>query len=147
MAASPTQATSPTTHSLRTGLSADSIDTLPVLSALLSRLQNPSNTSSTAASPPAASPSQIASGSVLTIKDIATATDELKHKLQKARVQVKELPDMQRSVPEQEQEIRELQERIRKQREVLEGLRDVGMLAKREREQRESDGGADAMEI
>jgi predicted RNase H-like nuclease (RuvC/YqgF family) len=84
---------------------------------------------------------------VLTIKDIPAATDELKHKLQKARVQVKELPDMQRSVPEQEQEIRELQERIRKQREVLEGLRDVGMLAKREREQRESDGGADAMEI
>jgi len=59
---------------------------------------------------------------------------------------VKELPDMDRSVAEQEEEIRELEERIRQQREVLEGLRDVGLAAKREREQRERESGADVME-
>ena len=81
----------------------------------------------------------------LTLKDIPTATDELKHKLRKARVQVKELPDVQRSIAEQELEIRELEERIREQRRVLEGLRDMGMAARRDKEQRERDGGADAM--
>jgi len=53
---------------------------------------------------------------------------------------------MERSVEEQEEEIRELEEKIRRQREVLFGLRDVGLQAKREREQREKEGGADIME-
>ena len=59
---------------------------------------------------------------------------------------MKELPDMQRSIAEQEMEIRELEERIREQRSVLEGLRDVGTAAKTKREQRERDGEADVME-
>ncbi|KAH6677505.1 RNA polymerase II transcription mediator complex subunit 9-domain-containing protein [Halenospora varia] len=132
----------PSSLGLPEGLSADSIDTLPVLSALLSRLQNPSTTStSTAGSPPAASPSQIASGNgPLTIKDIPAATDELKHKVQKARAQVKELPDMDRTITEQEDEIRELEEKIARQREVLVSLRDVGAATKRDREKRERDG-------
>lgn len=130
------------------GLTADSIDTLPVLSAILSRLQNPSPNAnaSTSASPSAASPSQLANGtSTLTIKDIPAATDELKHKLHKAREQVKELPDLQRSMPEQDVEIRELEERIREQRRVLESLRDVGLRLKKEREVAESAQG-DPME-
>jgi small-conductance mechanosensitive channel len=152
MATSPIQATTLPLSllSLPEGLSPDSIDTLPVLSALLSRLQNPSSTAhaaSTSGSPPAASPSQLASGTCpLSIKDIPPATDELKHKLQKARIQVKELPDIQRSVEEQEDEIRELEKRISRQREILVGLKDVGLQAKRVRDQREKEGGPDVME-
>ncbi|TVY57840.1 hypothetical protein LCER1_G000955 [Lachnellula cervina] len=143
--ASSSQATpQPLMTLLPDGLSPDSIDTLPVLSAVLARLQNPSPSSN---SPPAASPSQIASGTgPLTIKDIPTATDEIKHKLQKARMQVKDLPDMDRSIPEQEEEIAELEDKVRRQREVLESLRDVGIKAKGEREQREREG-EDAMDL
>lgn len=131
------------------GLSPDSIDILPVLSQILARLQTPSSTSgaSTAGSPPAASPSQVTSGTgPLSIKDIPTATDGIKHKLQKARVLVKELPDVARSIKEQEEEMRELEERIRKQKEVLGQLREVGLEIKREREARERKGSGDAME-
>jgi hypothetical protein len=152
MATSPNQVTPPpaSLFNLPDGLSPDSIDTLPVLSALLSRLQNPSSTAhiaSASGSPPAASPSQLASSTgPLSIKDIPPATDELKHKLQRARLRVKELPDMDRSVEEQEVEIRELEDKIRRQREVLVGLKDVGLQAKRERELRGVEGGADLME-
>ncbi|KAH7369880.1 RNA polymerase II transcription mediator complex subunit 9-domain-containing protein [Rhexocercosporidium sp. MPI-PUGE-AT-0058] len=131
------------------GLSPDSIDTLPVLSQILARLQTPSNTSttSTAGSPPAASPSQLTSSTgPLTIKDIPAATDGIKHKLQKARVLVKELPDMERSVEEQEEEMRELEERIQRQRDILVQLRDVGLGIRRERELRGRNGGVDVME-
>ncbi|KAG4418497.1 hypothetical protein IFR04_008391 [Cadophora malorum] len=131
------------------GLSPDSIDTLPVLSQILARLQTPSSTSgaSTAGSPPAASPSQITTGNgPLNIKDIPTATDGIKHKLQKARVLVKELPDMERSVEEQEEEMAELEEKIRKQRDVLRRLREVGLEIKKGRELRQQNGGRDAME-
>jgi hypothetical protein len=149
--ATPSQST-PQPSSLSETISPDSIDTLPVLSALLSRLETTSanaTTASTAGSPPAATPtpSQLVSGTgPLRIKDIPAGTDELKHKLQKARAQVKELPDIHRSVADQEQEIRELEERITRQRSVLEGLRDVGVQARREREEREREGGKDVME-
>jgi small-conductance mechanosensitive channel len=133
MASTPSQSTPqpPSALVLPEGLSADSIDTIPVLSAILSRLQSLSaSPAANAASPPAASPAQIGSGTgPLTIKDIPTATDDLKHKLQRARAQVKELPDIDRSVAEQEEEIRELEERIRRQREVLEQLKDAGIKA------------------
>ncbi|KIN00844.1 hypothetical protein OIDMADRAFT_93422, partial [Oidiodendron maius Zn] len=116
------------TVSLPEGLSADSVDTLPVLSAVLARLQNLSTpTTASSASPPTPSPSQAVSGTgPLTIKDIPAATDQLKHKLQRARAQVKELPDIDRSITEQQEEIRELEERIAKQRDVLEKLRQAG---------------------
>jgi predicted RNase H-like nuclease (RuvC/YqgF family) len=58
----------------------------------------------------------------------------MKRKLQKARAAAKELPDMERTVKEQEEEIRELEERIRMQRGVLEGLREEGLRVGRERE-------------
>ena len=136
MATSPSQSTTPNLLNLPDGLSPDSIDTLPILSAILSRLQTPAATSTSSTSPPSASPSQLASGGSLAIKDIPAATDELKHKLQKARAQVKELPDIDKTLAEQEEEMRELEEKIRKQREVLEGLKEVGIKAKREREER-----------
>jgi hypothetical protein len=138
MAGSPSQLTPhpPTTLlNLPDGLSPDSLDTVPVLASILSRLQTPgTNTTVPAGSPPAASPSQLAAGTGhLSIKDIPSATDSLKHKLQTARVQVKELPDIDRSVQEQEEEIRELERRIGEQRAVLESLRGIGMEARRER--------------
>jgi len=123
------------TYSLPESFSPDSIDTLPVLSALLSRLQTltPNVGTGTSASPPgqAGSPSFApSSNSPLAIKDVPSATDDLKHKLQKARVQVKELPDMQRSIGEQETEIRELEERITTQKAALDRLREAGLRAK-----------------
>jgi small-conductance mechanosensitive channel len=148
MATSHSQSTSqqPSTLSLPDGLSADMVDTLPVLSAILSRLQNLSTTpAAPAASPPTPSPSQMASGTgPLTIKDIPAATDELKHKLQRARAQVKELPDIDRTAAEQEEEIRELEERISRQRDVLDQLRQAGIAAKRVHQATQVD--KDAME-
>jgi hypothetical protein len=63
----------------------------------------------------------------LTIKEIPAATDRLKHKLQKARVQIRALPDMQRSIAQQEAEMRELEGRIARQKEVLDRLRELGV--------------------
>lgn len=51
---------------------------------------------------------------------------------------------MERSVEEQDEEIRELEEKIARQRGVLEQLRGVGVVMKREKERGE--GGADMME-
>lgn len=51
---------------------------------------------------------------------------------------MKELPDIDRSLAEQEEEIRELEEKIRKQREVLERLRKTGLEAKKEIETRDN---------
>jgi len=123
-----TPAPQPPTTTLPPGLNADAIDVVPVLSAILSRIPDLTTTSTTTAgSPPAATPSQLTSGTgPLSRKDILPATDELKHKLQNARRQVKELPDIERSIEEQEEEIRELEAKVRKQREVLEELRELG---------------------
>jgi len=145
MAASPEKSTPqpPSLHNLPEGLNPDSIDTVPILSALLSRLPDSSSTvptTSTAGSPPAGSPSNLATGTgPLGVKDIPLATNEIKHKFQRARAQIKELPDIERSLEEQEEEIRDLEEKIARQRAVLAGLRDVGLEAKKEREIMEKD--------
>jgi len=139
MTTSPSQSTPQplSAVSLPSGLSPDSIDTVPVLASIISRLQDLSPTPiTTSGSPPATSPSQITgSTGPLATKDIHTATDELKHKFQKAREQVKELPDIDRTIGEQEMEIQELEEKIARQREVLERLREVGMESMRQREE------------
>ncbi|CAL3971780.1 hypothetical protein PZA11_005068 [Diplocarpon coronariae] len=140
----------PSLMNLPEGLTPDSIDTLTILSSILARLQTPSGTSnltaSTAGSPPAATPAQLSTEGPLTTKDIPAATDGLKHNLQKARVLVKDLPDVERSIKEQEAEIRGLEEKIRAQKGILEQLMGVGVSIKRDREQREKDRGADVME-
>lgn len=82
----------------------------------------------------------------LQVNQIPIAADDIKSKLQKARMQVKSLPDMERSVAQQEREMRMLEERIEKQRETLRKLKETGDRIKREREQRERDGGPDLME-
>ncbi|KAJ2899066.1 Microtubule-associated protein [Zalerion maritima] len=61
----------------------------------------------------------------LPLRDIAAAADEIKHKLQRARTQMRGLPDMGRKISEQEEEMRYLEERMREQRKVLEMLRGV----------------------
>lgn len=48
------------------------------------------------------------------------------------------LPDVDRTVDEQEVEIRELEERIADQKRVLEGLRNVGEQVKKDRDRMES---------
>ena len=131
-------------QSLPDSLSPDSIDTIPVLSGLLSRLQPPTSTSSTTGDTPAApadpnpNPNQSKSDDEgpIAIKDFPKKMDSMKRKLQRARMAAKELPNIGRTVNEQEEEIRELEERIRMQREVLEGLRGEGVRVGREREGR-----------
>jgi hypothetical protein len=127
-------------QSLPDSLSPDSIDTIPVLSSLLSRLQPPPSTSSTTGDTPAApadpSPNKSDDDGHIAIKDFPKRTDSMKRKLQRARVAAKELPDIERTVKEQEEEIRALEERIRMQREVLEALRGEGVRVGREKEGR-----------
>ena len=64
------------------------------------------------------------------------ATDSLRHKIQKARAEAKALPDMNRSIEEQEEEMTELEEKIEKQKEVLSMLAELGRGAKESREQK-----------
>jgi len=64
--------------------------------------------------------------------------------LQKARLQVAQLPDIERGIDEQEEEIRDLEEKIEKQREALEKLREMGLAIGRGDD---GTGGADQMEM
>ncbi len=136
--ATPTTQQPPSLTNLPEGLSPDSLDTLPVLSALLQRLQNPQSANtgaSTAGTPPAATPSQLAAGTgPITLKDVPAATDEMKHKLQRARAQIKMLPDVQRTIAEQEEEMKHLEAKIKEQREMLKHLRELCKSAKVEKE-------------
>lgn len=116
-------------------LSPASFDTLPVLTSILTRLQtginSPSNT--IASSSPAQNQSQPApidknpfSTAPLTIKDIPAATDDLKQRVRKARAHVAQLPDIGRTIAEQEHEIRKIEARIAEQRTALEQLKELG---------------------
>lgn len=64
---------------------------------------------------------------LLTVKELPAATDNLKHKLQRARAAVKTLPDVQRTIAQQEDEIRALEDRRRKQVAMLGRLREEGL--------------------
>src|SRR5689334_2160022 len=123
MATSPTSQ-APSLTNLPEGLTPDFLDTVPVISSILARLQPPQNANlpvSTAGSPPAApTPVQVKDlengPGPLTVNQIPIAADGIKSRLQKARQQVKQLPDMERSVAEQDQEIKELELKIKRQR-------------------------------
>ncbi|KAF6814763.1 hypothetical protein CPLU01_14316 [Colletotrichum plurivorum] len=119
-------------------LSPDALDTLTELTGILTRLRAAIQASGSAGgitgatpnpSGPGATPnpSGASLGAPLSLKDVPAQTDALKHKLQRARVQMRSLPDMDRTTAEQEEEIRELEERIRLQREVLDKLREAGV--------------------
>lgn len=128
----PRSSPSPQDHlALPPALSPDSLDSLTELTTILTRLRStiqatPGPSGIPGSTPAGASPAPAKDGS-LSLKDVPAATDHIKHKLQKARGQVRALPDMDRSMGEQEAEIAELEERIRMQREALEKLKGGGV--------------------
>ncbi|ESA42025.1 hypothetical protein GE21DRAFT_10467 [Neurospora crassa] len=74
-------------------------------------------------------------------KDLPQATDNLKHKLQRARQAVLTLPDIGRTITQQEKEIAELEERKRKQVAMLAKIRDEGLqFARLEQSRRDEEG-------
>ncbi|KAF1811259.1 hypothetical protein P152DRAFT_483153 [Eremomyces bilateralis CBS 781.70] len=87
---------------------------------LATQSQTQHATSQTTGSQPTADAS---AGETLEIHQLAAATSELKVRLQRARAAVRALPDVERSVEEQEGEIGELEARVRDLRGVLEELR------------------------
>lgn len=82
-----------------------------------------------------------AAGPPISLRDLPTATDSLKHKLQHARVQIKALPDVNRTVAAQEAEVRQLEARVEAQKAMLARLRADGarFAAAGEQEQRDAD--------
>lgn len=139
-----TSTSSSQTSTLPPALSPANLDTIPVLTSILTRLQPPTSgatstpgpsttplPSSFTSSGPSSSQLRPDASGPLTTKEIPAATDALKHRLQRARVEVARLPGIEMGIQEQEEEIRRLEERVRRQREVLEGLRDVGVRAGR----------------
>lgn len=108
-------------------------DTLPELTALLTRLKPPVRESLNSIHSPAPVtgttplPAPPEGDNSLTLKQFSAATDPLKHALQRARQQVRELPDIKRSVEDQEKEIEKLEERKRKQKDVLRQLHGMGV--------------------
>ena len=110
---------------LPTSLSPDHLDTLSVLSFVLAKVRAGIQSSNGIATGSGASPGGVSTqGQQLSFKDVPGATDALKHKLQHARAQVRALPDMHRSIEEQNCEIKELEARIERQRALLERLRE-----------------------
>ncbi|KAK6206732.1 hypothetical protein QIS74_13220 [Colletotrichum tabaci] len=120
-------------------LSPDALDTLTELTGILTRLRAAIQTSGSVGGITGATPAGTGAGATpnplggaspnapLSLKDVPAQTDALKHKLQRARTQMRQLPDMDRSISEQEEEISQLEERIRMQREVLDRLRELGV--------------------
>jgi hypothetical protein len=93
-------------------------DVLPDLHKLLKRLLD------TALQPPAATPtsSQSAADGPLEIQHVATAANEIRLKIQKARRAVVALPEVDRTWEDQEEEIEELEARITKMKASLREL-------------------------
>lgn len=81
----------------------------------------------TTASSPSGGGGDDAQGGPLSTKDVPAATDHLKHKIQRARAAVHTLPDIRRSIPEQEAEIAVLEDKIAQQRAVLLQLKEFGL--------------------
>ncbi|KAI0849375.1 RNA polymerase II transcription mediator complex subunit 9-domain-containing protein [Daldinia vernicosa] len=136
------------------GLNPDTLDTLTELAVLLNRLRTPSSTAT--GNTPAPTPSQqpppppssshrhphsqnqqsqaqtnngattTTNTGELALKEIPPAADVLKHRFQRARVLIRGLPDMNRTIPNQEAEIAALEARLARQRDMLDKLREMG---------------------
>lgn len=103
-------------HMLPAGLSPDSIDVVSEAATIFARVQFASSAD--------------ASGDTankIATRDLPTATDPLKHKLQNARAALHTLPDITRTIPEQEAEIKLVQAKIERQRAVLQQLKEFGL--------------------
>ncbi|OCK76171.1 hypothetical protein K432DRAFT_153024 [Lepidopterella palustris CBS 459.81] len=99
--------------------SPSTFDVIPPLHTLLTRLLT------TTTQPPDHNPTHTVepeSGKWIEIQQLPTEASRLKIKLQKARMAILALPDVDRTCEEQEVEIRELEERVGKLRNVLKGL-------------------------
>lgn len=136
-------------HPLPAGLSPDSVDVPSELYTILSHLRytdkngastngegdsNKAGANTPAGGLPGSTPSGGAihptSGSdikSLSTKDLTAATDPLKHKIQRARAAVHTLPDVTRTIAEQEAEIKEWEDKIERQRKVLLQLKEFGI--------------------
>jgi hypothetical protein len=102
-----------------------SFDTIPELALLLTRVKPPTPSAQpvTGTTP---LPAPADGDDTLSLKQFPAATDPIKHSLQRARQHMRALPDIKRSVEEQEKEIQRLEEKREKQREQLEKLRGFG---------------------
>lgn len=112
----------------------DTFDFLPPLYALLRRLQQPSGIEAPSGPPdgsgaalPEGSPQQlerVASGGSgkLELHDLGSAASAIRLKIQKARQVVADMPDVERTVEDQEEEIAELETRVERQKAMLRKL-------------------------
>ena len=142
------------TH-LPAGLSSDSVDTITELTSILVKLRAtqaattasatvtsilgplggpsgatpaPAPGAVTGTTPlPSGTPNTSGNSTTLNVKGLPAATDDLKHKLQRARAAVKTLPDVLHSQTLQENEIRQLEERRRRQLAMLARIKAVGL--------------------
>ncbi|KAI0102596.1 RNA polymerase II transcription mediator complex subunit 9-domain-containing protein [Nemania sp. FL0031] len=133
---------------LPSALNPDALDVLSELAHLLTRLRAlPTTAPSTSTATPAQSHSQLPhtqhttaatptptaqllarKTGELTLKEIPVATDALKHRFQRARTLVRtSLPDLERGLDGQQEEIRALEARIGRQKDTLAKLREVGV--------------------
>ncbi|KAK4462547.1 RNA polymerase II transcription mediator complex subunit 9-domain-containing protein [Cladorrhinum samala] len=142
-----------TIHNLPDGLSPDSVDTLTELTSIVVKLRaaqaaaNGTSSSQTSSSVlpalgitsgatpapgavtgttplPSGAPN---TGGLLSVKELPAATDNLKHKLQRARGAMRTLNDIHRANSQQEEEIKRLEERRRKQAAMLARIQDEGI--------------------
>jgi hypothetical protein len=113
----------------------DTFDFLPPLYSLLRRLQQPSGLDPQPGTQdashtglPGGSPQQLervsssGGGGKLDISNLETAASAVRLKIVKARHIVENMPDVDRTVEEQEDEIRELEVRVKRQRAMLKKL-------------------------
>lgn len=114
----PTQTTTlpPTTNTLPTPAT---FDILPPLHELLSRLVADDPTASLTAEPSSPTYQNL---EPLAMHQLAGEASSIRSRIRRARAAVEALPDVDRTIEEQEEEIRLLQERITKQTAVLKGL-------------------------
>lgn len=123
------------------GLTPDSVDTLTELTTLLTKLRGTlaaaagtQPSSQTAAPGSVTGTTPLPSGgsggtaaALLQVKELPAATDSLKHKLQRARAATRQLPDISRTIAQQEAEIAELEARRRTQLRELAWIRGEGL--------------------
>lgn len=90
--------------------------------------------------PSPATPAGGTAGASISTKDLPAAIDPLKHKIQRARAAAHTLPDISRSIPEQEAEMRLLEARIERQRATLLQLKQFGLQFAAENGDRDREG-------
>lgn len=109
---------------------------LPSIHALLTRLLPADASVPNASTQPPLSP-----------KSVPLETAKIRHKIQAARQLVDGLPDIERTVEEQEQEIRQLEEVIQRRREVLARLGSIAGMELKEGIEAEKEGGERDVEM